>query len=95
MKILAIEKEYDGKTVEDFQPHLEAEARQVWKLYKKGVIREIYFHADQKSAIIILECKNIEEAEENLSTLPLVREKLIYFEIIPLVPYPGFERLFR
>ena len=73
MKILAIEKEYDGKAVEDYQPHLEAEARQVWELYKKGVIREIYFHADQKSAIIILECKNIEEAEENLSTLPLVR----------------------
>jgi muconolactone delta-isomerase len=95
MKILAIEKEYDGKTVEDFQSHLEAEARQVWKLYKRGVIREIYFRADQKSAIIILECKNIEDAEENLSTLPLVREGLIYFEFIPLAPYPGYERLFR
>jgi len=95
MKILAIEKEFKGKTAEDFQPHLEAEARQVWELYEKDVIREIYFRAHQKSAIIILECKNIEEAEENLSTLPLVREKLIYFEIIPLVPYPGFERLFR
>jgi hypothetical protein len=95
MKILAIEKEYDGKTAEDFQPHLEAEARQVWKLYKRGVIREIYFRADQKSAIIILEGKNIEDAEENLSTLPLVREGLIYFEFIPLVPYPGYERLFR
>ena len=95
MKILAIEKEYDGKAVEDFQLHLEAEARQVWELYKKGVIREIYFHADQKSAIIILECKNIDEAEENLSTLPLVREGLIYFQFIQLVPYPGYERLFR
>ena len=95
MKILAIEKEYDGKAVEDYQPHLEAEARQVWELYKKGVIREIYFHADQKSAIIILECKNIEDAEENLSTLPLVSEGLIYFEFIPLIPYPGYERLFR
>ena len=95
MKILAIEKEIEGKTSEDFQPHLEAEARQVWELYKKGVIRELYFRADQKSAIIILECKNIEDAKENLSTLPLVREDLIYFEIIPLAPYPGYERLFR
>ena len=95
MKILAIEKEFEGKTSEDFQPHLEAEARQVWELYKKGVIRELYFQADQKSAIIILECKNIEDAKNNLSTLPLVREELIYFEIIPLVPYPGYERLFR
>ena len=95
MKILAIEKEYDGKAVEDYQPHLEAEARQFWELYKKGVIREIYFHADQKSAITILECKNIDDAEENLSTLPLVREGLIIFEFMPLVPYPGYERLFR
>ena len=79
MKILAIEKEYDGKTVEDFQPHLEAEARQVWKLYKKGVIREIYFRADRTSAVLIPECKNLVEAKENLSTLPLVLEDLIYF----------------
>jgi hypothetical protein len=95
MKILAIEKEYDGKTVEDFQPHLEAEAKQVWELYKKGFIREIYFRADQKSAILILECKNIEEAKEKLALLPLVMEGLIYFELIPLAPYPGYERLFK
>ena len=95
MKILAIEKEFEGKIAEDFQPHLEAEAKQVWELYKKGVIREVYFRADKKSAIIILECKDIEEAKEKLATLPLVREDLIYFELMPLVPYPGYERLFR
>ena len=95
MKILALEKEFEGKTAKDFQPHLEAEARQVWGLYKKGVIREVYFRADQKSAIIILDCKDIEEAKEILSSLPLVKNKLIYFDIIPLIPYPGFERLFK
>ena len=95
MKILAIEKEIEGKTAENFQPHLEAEARQVWELYKKGVIREIYFQADRKSAVLILECENLTEAKEKLSTLPLVREDLIYFDFIPLVPYPGFERLFK
>jgi hypothetical protein len=29
-----------------------------------------------------------------LDTLPLVREKLIGFELIPLMAYPGFARLF-
>ena len=67
MKILAIEKEFDGKKAEDFQPHLEAEARQVWELYKKGVIREIYFQADPKSAVLILECENSVKAIEKLS----------------------------
>ncbi len=95
MKILAIEKEFEGKTAKDFQPHLEAEARRVWELYTKEVIREIYFRADQTSAVLILECDNLEEAKEKLSTLPLVREDLIYFELIPLVPYPGYERLFK
>ena len=95
MKILAIEKEIVGKKAEDFEPHLEAEARKVWELYKKGLIREIYFRADQTSAILILECNNLEEAKEKLSNLPLVREDLIYFDFIPLVPYPGFERLFK
>ena len=95
MKILAIEKEFAGKTEEDFQPYLEAEAIKVWELYKEGVIREIYFRADRTSAVLILECENLEEAEEKLSTLPLVQEGLIYFDFIPLAPYPGFERLFK
>ena len=95
MKILAIEKEFAGKTAEDFQPLLEAEAIRVWELYKKGVIREIYFRADQTSAVLIIECENLKEAKEKLSTLPLVQENLIYFDFIPLAPYPGFERLFK
>ena len=95
MKILAIEKEFAGKTAEDFQPLLEAEAIRVWELYKEGVIREIYFRADRTSAVLILECENLEEAIEKLSTLPLVQEDLIYFDFIPLAPYPGFERLFK
>ena len=95
MKILAIEREFAGKTAEDFQPHLEAEAIRVWELYKEGVIREIYFRADRTNAVLILECENLEEAKEKLSTLPLVQEDLIYFDFIPLAPYPGFERLFK
>lgn len=95
MKILAIEKEFAVKTAEDFQPHLEAEAIRVWELYKEGVIREIYFRADRTNAVLILECENLEEAKEKLSTLPLVQEDLIYFDFIPLAPYPGFERLFK
>ncbi len=95
MKILAIEKEFTGKTSEKFQLHMEAEARRVWELYKDGVIREIYFRSDRTSAILILECDNLEKAKEKLSTLPLVQEDLIYFDFIPLAPYPGFERLFK
>ena len=95
MKILAIEKELDGKTSKDFQPFLKEEAMAVWELYKNNILREIYFRADQSSAVLILECKDVNQAKLILSDLPLVKEKLIDFEIIPLAPYPGFERLFK
>ena len=95
MKIIAIEKEVEGKQSQDFEPFLKAEAQKVWELQQQNEIREIYFREDQKAAVLILECESVKKAEEILSQLPLVREKLIYFEIVPLVPYPGFERLFR
>ncbi len=94
MKILAIEKEVEGKTSEDFQPHLKAEALNVWELHQKNVIREMYFRADRSSAVLILECDRLEDAQKILQTLPLARANLIEFEIIPLAPYPGFKRLF-
>jgi len=94
MKILAIEKEIAGTTFEDFQPHLKAEAQKVWELQQQNIIREIYFRADHSSAILMLECDNFDEAEKIVQTLPLVQANLIEFEIIPLKPYPGFERLF-
>ncbi len=94
MKILAIGRDVPGTTDEQFAPHLKAEAARVWELYQSGVLREIYFHQDQPDAVLFLECNTVAEAREILATLPLAREKLIEFDIIPLGPYPGFLRLF-
>ena len=94
MKILALEKDVPNVTAGQFPPHLQAEARRVWELYKSGIIREMYFRQEKTDAVLILECADAAEAREVLNTLPLIREKLIDFEIIPLVPYPGLERLF-
>jgi hypothetical protein len=94
MKILAIEREIPGTSPDTFQPHLEAEARRVWDLHQDSVIREIYFRTDRLEAVLILECADVEEANRYLDTLPLVKDGLITFDVIPLVPYPGFSRLF-
>ena len=94
MKLLALEKELPGATAEQFQPHLKAEARRVWELQQSGALREIYFRADQHTAVLVLECSSIEEANELLASLPLVAAGLIEFEIVPLVPYDGLARLF-
>ncbi|MGD0337352.1 MAG: superoxide dismutase [Bacteroidota bacterium] len=95
MKILALEKEVPGITDEQCTPHLRPEAERAWELYQKGVIRELYFRADRSEAVLVLECNDIREASEAINSLPLVRNGLIAFELIPLAPYPGFVRLFR
>lgn len=94
MKILALEKELPGAMAEAFQPLLKDEARRVWELQQSGALREIYFSADQHTAILMLECPSVDEARRVLSSLPLVTAGLIEFEIIPLAPYDGFARLF-
>jgi hypothetical protein len=95
MKILAIEKEAEGVTEADFAPHMKAEAMRAWELYQSGVFREMYFtEGDDPIAVIMMECDSVEEAKKALDTLPLVKAGLISFELMQLVAYPGFARLF-
>lgn len=95
MRIIALEKEEPGFSAEEFRPHLKAEAARAWELYQAGLIREIYFRADVSEAVLMLECADVNEARAMLATLPLVKAGLITFELIPLRPYSGFERLFE
>ena len=94
MKIIAMEKETPGVKPEEFAQHLKSEARQVWKLYQEGCIREFYFCDERSEAVLILECADRDEAKRTLDSLTLVQAGLISFDLIPLLPYPGFSRLF-
>lgn len=94
MKILALEHELSNATAELFQQYANDEARKIWGLQQAGIIRELYFRANKNEAVLILECTSVTEAQETLSSLPFVQNKLLTFEIIPLKAYPGFERLF-
>ena len=95
IKILAMEIEVPGTRPEQFQPHLKAEAQCAWELYQSGVIRELYFRADRSEAVLILESADINEAKQALASLPLVEAGLITFDVISLIAYPGFARLFE
>jgi muconolactone delta-isomerase len=94
MKILAIERELPNASAEAFQHFAEEEALKAWELYQMGLVRELYFRADQSTAVLVLECDSIEHAVKILAELPFTREGLIAFELIPLKAYPGFTRLF-
>lgn len=95
MKLLALEREIPDIPDTAYEPHLRAEALRAWELHQAGVVRELYFRADWPGAVLVLECSDVEAAEAALATLPLVQQGLIRFELIPLRPYPGFERLFE
>ena len=94
MKILAIEKKLSGILDSDYKPHLEAEARKAWELHQEGLIRELYFTEDH-CAVLVLEARDKVHAHEIVDQLPLVKQKLIDFDLLVLNAYPGFERLFK
>jgi len=96
MRILAIERPVAGAVEGQFTPELRAaEAFAAWSLYQAGVIRELYFHANETMAVLVLECADLAEADAALESLPMVSAGLIEFEVLPLRAYSGFERLFE
>lgn len=94
MKILALEHEVPGVNQEDFREVAGEEALKVWELIQSEKIAEIYFRRQHDQAVIMLECRDLQEADEIIQTLPMVKNGLIIFELIPLKPYPGLSRLF-
>lgn len=95
MKILAFEYKLPGVTDESFSQYANAETLCIWELYQQGFIRELHFRADRNEVVLELECEDVESARQVLKSLPSGREGLIYFELIPLRKYTGFERLFQ
>lgn len=95
MKIIALEKEVAQPGGEAQSGVYAAEARRVWQLHLDGIIREIYFRRNTHTAVLILECSSLEEANAHLQTLPLLQAGIISFETAILDPYTGYARLFN
>lgn len=94
MKLIAIETELTEVKPADYKEHLRAEATALWDLVQSGLVRETYFRADDHTAVLVLESPSPAAARQGLDALPLVRDGLVCFDIIPLAPYDGFARLF-
>jgi hypothetical protein len=94
MKILALEKDIKPVNWEKEQEILIDEAKSVYNLFLRDHLREIYF-TESHNAVLILECENKDKAVDLLGELPLVKNKIIEFELIELKPYTGFARLFK
>lgn len=73
---------------------LKQEAKALWNLQKNGTIRNIWFTKNSREAILIIEAGDSKMAKEIINTFPLVKEGLITYDVIELVAYDGYERLF-
>ena len=93
MQILAIDKIEEGVTADILTPHLPQELKATINLYLKDVIRAFYFRKDRPGVVFIMECETVPEAKEILSTLPMVKEKLLDFDLIPIGPLMPLGRL--
>ncbi len=91
MKVLAIEKELNNQY--NNTELMVNEAERVYELYKQDKIREIYFQKQNHTAVIIFEVKDMIEARELIDSLPLVKNKMIDFELMELIPYNGLDRI--
>jgi hypothetical protein len=91
MKILAIEKELS--TMSTDKAVMEQEAYRVYELYKMDKLREIYFTKEKHTAVIIFEVEGLTEAWELVNSLPLVKNNVIDFDLLELIPYHGVDRL--
>ncbi|MGI0524128.1 muconolactone Delta-isomerase family protein [Rhizobium giardinii] len=93
MQFLVISRRLTEKFSDaEFEPIVPLEGARARYLHSIGFTRQIWHRADQPGACQVVEAESLDEAKGHLSTLPLAGAGMIEFEIIPLIPYAGFNR---
>ncbi len=94
MQFLAIVTRSAGRVETDLLPCRVPEARRVWTLVKSSVIRRMWSRTDKPGALLLLEAADQAQARDAVTSLPMVREGLVEFELVGLAPFLGLEHLF-
>jgi hypothetical protein len=94
VKALAILRPPEGSDVRSaIAAHAAEELHGLWKLYREGVVREMYSPGGP-GAILILETESLASARSALEQLPLLANDVMTLELIELRPFAAFEMLF-
>jgi hypothetical protein len=95
MRIIAFVDLAPGKGPSDVAPHVQDESRAVWNLHKAGSLRSILMRQSMTGAMLEFESPDVATVQSLLSALPAVQAGVLKVtEIVPLVPYTGYESLF-
>jgi len=94
MKVMAIASFTPSFTPERLQPHMHSEVPATLKLYLEGKIEQFWFR-DKAGPIFLMNVESIEQAKAALATLPLVKEQLFTYELMPVGPLMPLGRLIQ
>ena len=78
-----------GVTREQVMTVMPAEIRQTVQLYLNGKIREWYSRGDGRGVVLLLDTKDVAEAQTIMEGLPLAKQNLMdhdYIAVGPLLP---------
>jgi 8-oxo-dGTP pyrophosphatase MutT (NUDIX family) len=95
MKIMAYDWFRPGVTVETVTPYLDEECAGVWRLWKAGIVREMYSRADEPGVLLVFELDSVEAARRYTDDFPLSRAGLIEWFFLPLAAPLPLEFMFR
>ena len=70
------------------------EAAKAWEMMASGVLRSIHFIKGPVGAALLFEAGDQKAVEGKVAELPLVASDLAAVEVLPLVPFTGWELLF-
>jgi hypothetical protein len=62
------------------------EGQRVYELYDSGLITDMYWKTDNSGAVLILEADNLDQAREQLGSLPMDQHGMTTFTYIPITP---------
>lgn len=95
MIILALGHSLQNDPIQEANPYVEAEARILWELMAAGILREVFYFKDWHSVVLILNCRDLEEARQWLQTLPTAKSRLYDYHVSELVPFQPLRDLFE
>ena len=91
MQFLVVSRRRTERYSDDqFDELVETEIQQAKVLYGRGFIRQVWRRGDIPGACLLLEADSLEEANEQVNTLPLYKTGRVEANVIPLLPYAGF-----
>ncbi len=79
---------------ESIAPLVKGEAQLAWSYYSMGRIRQMYARSDATGMVILWEAKNIADAKNAISQMPMVKANFIGFNLYPVTFFNSLSSLF-